>query len=71
MSQSDSWYTNSTEYSGSTHGLIDLRITPVSLNPAAMNDFTYDPTTSPPAFGHAMLKYWGFDKEYVNVNHGQ
>lgn len=31
---------------------------------------SYDPNTLPPEFGHAMLKYWGFDKNYVNVNHG-
>ncbi|KAJ7161146.1 pyridoxal phosphate-dependent transferase [Mycena filopes] len=24
----------------------------------------------PPAFGHAMLKYFAFDKDYVNLNHG-
>ncbi|EKM58287.1 uncharacterized protein PHACADRAFT_252498 [Phanerochaete carnosa HHB-10118-sp] len=32
--------------------------------------FTYDPSTSPPPFGHAMRKYWGFDEKYVNVNNG-
>lgn len=33
--------------------------------------FTYDPNAPPPAFGHAMRKYWGFDDKYVNVNHGK
>lgn len=32
--------------------------------------FSYDPSSKPPAFGHPMLKYFGFDKDYVNVNHG-
>jgi hypothetical protein len=25
----------------------------------------------PPAFGRAMLKYFAFDPDYVNLNHGQ
>ncbi|KAI0322578.1 PLP-dependent transferase [Amylostereum chailletii] len=25
---------------------------------------------SPPAFGHPMLKYFGFDPKYINLNHG-
>ena len=29
---------------------------------------TYSGT--PPPFGHAMHKYFGFDPKYVNLNHG-
>ena len=32
--------------------------------------YTYDPSSTPPEFGKAVRKYWAFDKEYVNVNHG-
>jgi hypothetical protein len=26
--------------------------------------------TRPPAFGHAMRKYFAFDAEFLNLNHG-
>ena len=26
---------------------------------------------APPTFGHSLLKYFMFDKDYVNLNHGQ
>ncbi|KAJ3537672.1 hypothetical protein NM688_g6644 [Phlebia brevispora] len=32
--------------------------------------YTYDPTLPPPPFGHAIKKFWAFEKGYVNVNHG-
>ncbi|KDQ57332.1 hypothetical protein JAAARDRAFT_35958 [Jaapia argillacea MUCL 33604] len=32
--------------------------------------YTYDPQSNPPEFGHAMLKYFGFEKGYINLNHG-
>ncbi|TCD65231.1 hypothetical protein EIP91_002939 [Steccherinum ochraceum] len=31
---------------------------------------TYDPSVPPPAFGHALKKYWAFDEGYVNLNNG-
>lgn len=31
----------------------------------------YDPAAPPPPFGKAMLKYFAFDPEYINVNHGE
>lgn len=52
-------------------------------NPAADRDLTdderralqlrsvYDPTAPAPPFGKAMLKYFAFDPEYINVNHGK
>ncbi|TFY57881.1 hypothetical protein EVG20_g8371 [Dentipellis fragilis] len=40
-----------------------------SLNPTADNSFVAY-SGSPPPFGHAMHKYFGFDPEYVNLNHG-
>lgn len=33
--------------------------------------YTYNPADKPPPFGHAMKKLWGFDPDYVNLNHGQ
>ncbi|PSR75560.1 hypothetical protein PHLCEN_2v9040 [Hermanssonia centrifuga] len=32
--------------------------------------YTYDPQTAPPDFGHAVRKFWGFEDDYVNLNHG-
>lgn len=27
--------------------------------------------SKPPSFGHAVLKYFSFDPEYINLNHGR
>ena len=46
---------------------------PVASPPITMSDIshsTYDPDMSPPEFGRAMHKFFGFDEKYVNVNHG-
>ncbi|KAH9838651.1 PLP-dependent transferase [Rhodofomes roseus] len=32
--------------------------------------WTYDANEKPPPFGHAVKSFWGFDPEYVNLNHG-
>ncbi|KAH8099934.1 PLP-dependent transferase [Cristinia sonorae] len=32
--------------------------------------YTYDPNSKPPPFGHPLKKYWAFDKDYINLNHG-
>ena len=44
--------------------------TPTSIVMENTEGFTYDPSATPPSFGHAMRKYWGFEEKYVNVNHG-
>ncbi|KAI0749409.1 PLP-dependent transferase [Daedaleopsis nitida] len=31
---------------------------------------SYDPNSPPPAFGHPLRKYFGFNEKYVNLNHG-
>jgi len=33
-------------------------------------NYSYDPASAPPAFGHALKKYWAFHYDYVNLNHG-
>ena len=33
--------------------------------------YTYDPSSPPPEFGKPVRKYWAFDENYVNVNHGK
>ena len=30
----------------------------------------YDENAPPPPFGHALLKYFGFEEGYINLNHG-
>jgi hypothetical protein len=27
--------------------------------------------SDPPPYGHALHKYFGFDPEYINLNHGE
>ena len=44
----------------------------VDLSLASLQEgSTYDPQAPPPPFGRAVRKYWGFESDYVNVNHGQ
>ncbi|KAI0784243.1 PLP-dependent transferase [Abortiporus biennis] len=34
-------------------------------------NYTYDPASKPPAFGHPIRKYWAWnDDGYINLNHG-
>ncbi|KAK7691099.1 hypothetical protein QCA50_006202 [Cerrena zonata] len=38
------------------------------LPPSKLDSF--DPSSTPPPFGHQLKKYWAFDDDYVNLNHG-
>lgn len=49
---------------------IDPAVLTANVDTSNQDGFSYDPSSAPPAFGHDMLTYFGFDKGYVNVNHG-
>jgi len=33
-------------------------------------EYSFDATSKPPPFGHQLKKYWAFEKDFVNLNHG-
>lgn len=43
---------------------------PASLPLFASEGWSYDPCSSPPPFGHALLKYFPFDEGFINLNNG-
>ncbi|KAL4248066.1 Pyridoxal phosphate-dependent transferase [Abortiporus biennis] len=42
-----------------------------SYSSMSRDNYTYDPASKPPNFGHPIGKYWAFnDDGYINLNHG-
>lgn len=37
---------------------------------AGAKSWSFDPDTKPPAFGHSLKKYFGFEENYINLNNG-
>jgi len=42
----------------------------MGIKPDRNNAEATDLQSPPPEFGHAMRKFWLFDPEYINLNHG-